>query len=91
MIASLVTSGGIVVPILILTIFEAAGLALLHHFTKHGVAWQDFLPNLLAGDFLLAAWWLNARHEAWLFTAAALLMSLVCHVSDLARRWRSRA
>ncbi|MDE8343102.1 MAG: hypothetical protein POG24_04710 [Acidocella sp.] len=75
-------------PILCLTMFEAAGLALFYQFTKHGVAWRDFLPNLLAGDFLLVAWWLNARHDAWPFTAAALLLSLVCHLSDLARRWR---
>ncbi|MDE8348887.1 MAG: hypothetical protein POG74_05305 [Acidocella sp.] len=91
MIASLVTSGDIIVPILILTMFEAAGLALLYHFTKHGVVWRDFLPNLLAGDFLLAAWWLSAKHHAWPFVAAALLLSFVCHLFDLARRWRKRA
>ena len=88
MIASLVSSGGIVVPILILTMFEAAGLVLLYQVTKHGVAWRDFLPNLLAGDFLLTAWWFNEKHDAWPLTAAALLLSLVCHLSDLARRWR---
>lgn len=88
MIASLVSSGDIVVPILILTMFEAAGLLLLYQVTKHGVAWRDFLPNLLAGDFLLTAWWFNAKHDAWPLTAAALLLSLVCHLSDLARRWR---
>jgi hypothetical protein len=87
-IVNLVTSGQIAVIILILTMFEAAGLVFLYRFTKRGVAWQDFVPNLLAGDFLLVAWITNEDRASWKITGLALFLSLTCHLTDLVRRWR---
>jgi hypothetical protein len=56
---------------------ELAGLAVLRRF------WQ-LLPNILAGDFLLLAWWLSAAH--WQLAGLALLGALGAHLTDLIRR-----
>ncbi len=83
----LVVSGHIAGWIILLTLFEAAGLLLLHKYTGKGVAWRDFLPSMFAGDFLLLAWLLNANGAFWALTAAALLAAFVAHLTDLVRRW----
>ncbi len=85
--AGLVTSGYIVIPILMLTLLEALGLGLLWHVRRRGVAWDIVLPNLLAGDFLLIAWLTNATHQAWTLTAMSLFMSFLCHGIDMSRRF----
>jgi hypothetical protein len=89
MMAALLSSGQITIPILLLTVVEAAGLLALHRFSGRGVAPRDFLPNLLAGDFLLLAWLANADHAAWPWIGAACFAALAAHVTDLARRWRA--
>jgi len=86
--ADLIASGRIAELILLLTACEALGLFLLRRFAGWGLDVVDFLPNLLAGDFLLLAWFASARGEAWPWSAAALLAALVCHLTDLGMRWR---
>lgn len=81
----LIHSGGIAPFILALTVFEILGLWLLNKTTQRGPRPLDLLPNILAGDFLLLAWWLSAAH--WQLAAAALLSSLLAHLTDLRRRW----
>jgi hypothetical protein len=81
-------NGTITIPILALTIFEAAALLIYHHLTESGPNIKAFLPNLLAGDFLLLAWLTSATHLAWPLTAASLAAAFAAHLIDLSRRWR---
>jgi hypothetical protein len=74
-----IASGQIAPCIIGLTMLELAGLAAMHRF------WQ-LLPNILAGDFLLLAWWLSAAH--WQLAALALAGGLAAHLADLFRRMR---
>lgn len=80
-------SGKIGVALIILTAVEAVALILYRRVTGRGVAIAAFLPNLLAGDFLLLAWVVIAMHRPWQWSALALLGSLFCHLTDLTRRW----
>jgi len=86
--AYLIGSGGIAILIILLTFFEAAGLFWLRR-SGRGVAVRAFLPNLLAGDFLLLAWALSAFGYGWHLSACALLAALLSHLTDLALRWNS--
>ncbi len=84
---TLITSGTIAIPILLLTIFEAAALLVYHRSTNKGLRVKAFLPNLLAGDFLLLAWLTSATHQPWLITAACLAAAFAAHLTDIALRW----
>ncbi len=83
----LLASGEIAVAILLLTFFEAAALVLYRRATGRGVAIVAFLPNLLAGDFLLLAWAAIAMRQPWQWSALALISSFICHLTDLYCRW----
>jgi hypothetical protein len=74
--------------ILLLTVFEAAGLIVYYRRTGGGVTVARFLPNMLAGDFLLVAWIVSGRGGAWPWGGVGLLAALLCHMTDLALRWR---
>jgi hypothetical protein len=74
--------------ILVLTVFEAVGLLLYHRRTGSGIMPAGFLPNMLAGDFLLLAWIASAHAAPWPYAAAALLGALLCHGTDILLRWR---
>lgn len=88
MMAALLTSGWIAAIILVLTIGEIAALVWYRKATGRGLAVMDFLPNILAGDFLLLAWLLDAQGATWPWIGLALLGSLVSHLTDMIRRWR---
>jgi len=72
-----VASGQVAIWILGLTVLELAALAVMRRF------WQ-LLANILAGDFLLLAWWLSVAH--WRLSALALALAGAAHVVDLVRR-----
>ncbi|MDE8345373.1 MAG: hypothetical protein POH28_04235 [Acidocella sp.] len=80
--SGLITSGNIAIVIMVLTILEMLVLLAL----KASFGWRvvDFLPNILAGDFLLLAWWLSGLQ--WQLSALALLGALMAHVVDMCRR-----
>jgi predicted small integral membrane protein len=80
-------NGTITILILALTIFEAAGLLIYHRLTANGPRLKAFLPNLLAGDFLLLAWLTSATHQPWPLTAASLAAAFAAHLTDLSLRW----
>jgi hypothetical protein len=84
---ALFTSGWIAAVILALTIAEIAALYALHRKGR-GMRPADFLPNILAGDFLLLAWLFNTQNATWPWIAISLLGALASHVTDLIRRWR---
>lgn len=87
MLASLLATGNIAIPILALTLLEAGALLFYKRATTRGPSLKAFLPNLLAGDFLLLAWLASATHQPWPLTAAALLAALASHATDMALRW----
>lgn len=82
MMRTLIASGNIALFILALTLGEI--LVLLALRKSRGWHAADFLPNILAGDFLLLAWWLSAAH--WRLAAIALLGALFAHGTDMARK-----
>lgn len=79
---NLIASGTIALFILVLTLGEILILFVLRQ--SRGWRAADFLPNILAGDFLLLAWWLSAAH--WQLAAMALLGALLAHTTDMGRR-----
>jgi hypothetical protein len=74
--------------IVLLTGFEAVALVIYHRRTGRGLMPAGFLPNMLAGDFLLLAWIATAHTAPWPYAASALLAALLCHGTDLLLRWR---
>ncbi len=88
MMAAWIESGRIAEFVLLLTVFEAVALVVFYRITGRGIMVAVFLPNMLAGDFLLLAWIASAHGDAWPWAGAALLAALTCHITDLALRWR---
>lgn len=86
--ASWIATGHAAAFIVVLTLFEAVGLAVYHRQTGRGLMPAGFLPNMLAGDFLLLAWIASAHAAPWPYAAAALLAALLCHGTDILLRWR---
>jgi hypothetical protein len=87
MLTTLLGNGTITIPILVLTIFEAGALLIYHRLTTKGPRLQAFLPNLLAGDFLLLAWLASATHQPWPLPAASLAAAFAAHLTDISLRW----
>ena len=86
--AGLVASGRLVDAILVLVALEALLLALWHRRTGRGVPFVDLAPNLAAGAFLLLTARAALVDAHWPWIAASLLLALLAHLLDLARRWR---
>jgi len=86
--AGWIATGHAAALILVLTFFEALALLFYYRRTGRGLMPATFLPNMLAGDFLLLAWLATAQAAPWPYAAAALLAALVCHATDIALRWR---
>ncbi len=84
--AQLVASGQIALGIAVLTMGEIVMLAIFGR--RAGLALASLLPNILAGDFLLLAWYFSAAHWSW--AALSLTGALAAHVTDLTRRARVR-
>jgi hypothetical protein len=86
--AAWIATGHAAALIVVLTLFEALGLVIYHRLTGRGLMPAGFLPNMLAGDFLLLAWIASAHGAPWPYAAAALLAALWCHGTDILLRWR---
>lgn len=84
----LFASGHVADLILLLVVFEAAGLLALRRLTGRGVAARELLPNLAAGATLILALRSALRGEPWTMTALWLLLALIAHGADLLARWR---
>jgi hypothetical protein len=74
--------------IILLTAGEAIFVWLYHRKTGGGIAMKNFLPILLAGDFLMFALAVALARGWGGWIALALLASLCCHVMDLVQRWQ---
>jgi len=83
-------SGRVADLVLVLMIAEGLVLAIWHLRTGKGIAPVDLFWRLAAGAGLALALRSVLAGAAWPWTAAALLFSLVAHLTDLHRDWRRR-
>jgi len=86
MAAGWLNDGTVPAAIAALTVFEGAGIWVLHRVGVLPVALPKVLPTILAGDFLLLAWLASARQAPWFVTAGCLAGALVAHGVDMAGR-----
>jgi hypothetical protein len=85
--AELFHNGVIVDLILLLVVLEFLALIALRRFWGKGPAPSDWLPSLVAGACLLLALRATIAQATWLWAALFLTLSLVAHLTDLARRF----
>ncbi len=88
--AGLFASGRIVDLVLFFVVIEATVLIVLHRKTGRGIANGDLLVSLGAGIALLLALRAALVGLPWPGIAACLVLALVAHLLDLARRWSDR-
>ena len=74
--------------VIALTLLEAAALLGYHYRSGRGVRPADWLANLLSGLCLLLALRGALADAGGVWVAVCLLLSLMLHLGDLARRWR---
>jgi len=84
----LFADGHAVDVILVFVGIEAVVLTLVHRRTGRGIAPADLLPNLVSGTGLLLALRGAMVDAPWPWIATSLLLGLVGHIADLARRRR---
>ena len=73
--------------VIVVTLLEAAALALYHRRTGRGMAPRDVLLNLGAGLALMLALRAGLEGAGWGWVAAGLVASGLAHAADLKRRW----
>jgi hypothetical protein len=84
---SIFASARVVDLILVFMLVEASALILLWRIRGRGLKPADLIATLAAGACLLLAL-RSALAGATGMMVAFLLLSLVAHLADLARRWR---
>ena len=87
MIEDLIASGRIVDLILGLVVVQFVAIVLYRRTTGRGPAPADIAFTLLAGAGLLLALRAALTDAGWMSIAAYLVLALVAHLADLARRW----
>lgn len=90
-IAELVESGRIVDLMLAVIALEVIVLCAYRAKTGRGLSIASILLNVGAGGSLMVALKWVLTDADWTLVAAALIASLVFHVTDLATRWREHA
>ena len=85
--AAWIANGQLVEAILVLTVVEWLGFAMLHRITGRGLDPLRLGPNLLSGFCLLVALRAALVGASPIWVAAALAGALLAHVTDLALRW----
>lgn len=88
--AEMFASGQLVDFILGLVVLEIAAFALYRRATGGGIPLADFLPNILAGAFLLLALRVQLAEGGWMPVSLCLASAGIAHVVDIGRRWRSQ-
>jgi hypothetical protein len=83
MLSQWLASGQLIDSILVIVALEALLLSLWHRRTGRGLAPRQLLPNLLAGGSLLLALRLGLAGAPAYWLAAALLLALLAHLTDL--------
>ncbi len=86
---ALFANGQIVDLILGLMVLEALALTGYRRATGAGIAAGDLLASLMAGAMLLLALRAALAGAYWQWVALCLVLSLLAHLGDLRRRWRT--
>lgn len=84
---ALVESGRLLDIVIAFTLLEIAALWLFHRRTGRGLSLRRFLPNLMAGLFLMLAVRSAMVQADWIWIVLPLLASAVSHALDLRQRW----
>jgi hypothetical protein len=74
--------------ILVFTLLEMVALALWHRRTGRGLSGSRLLATMLPGACLLLALRAALVGAVLPFVPAALAGALICHLADVAFRWR---
>lgn len=85
---ALIESGRIVELMLAFIALEIAILGYLRLKRGMGPRLPAMLVNIGAGSCIMLALYCAQRDAAWQWIAMWLVLSLLCHVSDLFFRWR---
>jgi len=80
---SLVATGGLLDPVLLLIGVEIVGLWLIRRRVKRLPSLTHLLPNILAGAALILALRLSLTGASWVWIPTLLTLSLIAHLSDL--------
>ncbi len=88
MLGDLVGSGQLVELVLALVALEAAALLFYRFRTGRGPEPLGLVFNLAAGSALMLALRAALQEADWTQVAAFLVLALVAHIVDLARRWK---
>ena len=85
---ALLNSGALIGGIVVLVVFEILALWSRQSSVQHGRSISQYLPNLLAGLFLMIA----VQLAVWDTSTTALLISLtlagLCHLLEFRKSWR---
>jgi hypothetical protein len=88
--ADLVRSGQLVELVLALVALEAAALLFYRFRTGNGPEPLGLVFNLAAGSALMLALRAALQDAGWMQVAAFMVLALVAHLADLARRWNRK-
>jgi len=88
MLGDLVRSGQLVELVLALVALEAAALLFYRFRTGRGPEPLGLVFNLAAGAALMLALRAALQEAGWTQVAAFLVLALIAHIADLARRWK---
>jgi len=90
-VAALFANGRIIDLILLLVVLEVTILIIIRKKSGRGLGTLDLILSLLAGVALLFALRAALQGLAWPVVALFLFLSLLAHLMDLGRRWRTAA
>ena len=88
---ALFANGRIIDYILLLVLVEVMILILIRKKTGRGLKPLELILSLLAGVALLFSLRAALLGLAWPIVALFLFLSLLAHLTDLSRRWRTAA
>lgn len=74
--------------VIVITLIEAAVLAVWHRVRRTGPAPREWLPTLLSGLFLMLALRAALQGSDWTTWAAWLAAAGLAHVADMLGRWK---
>ena len=83
-------SGALILFIVVLIAVEILVLCQRHRATGNGVPATVFLPNLLAGLFLMCGIQLAVWDASTIALLGCLTMAGLCHLFEFSQYWRGR-
>ena len=85
---ALLNSGVLIGGIVALVVFEILALWSQHRGVPHGGSISQYLPNLLAGLFLMIALQLAVWDASTPTLLTCLTLAGLCHLAEFRKNWR---